>query len=156
MVSFFWESLEAGGERVALITERESVSYRDLVERIARVTDELRASLPEVLRRPLVLLEAVNELDAIVAYLACLRAGFPVILVAEGQGSSSTIVRTYEPNVVFRRDPAERAVFAVHLKRMTVHKKETDIALFCRRDISLSDDVSVSPDRFDHLLQVGL
>ena len=78
MVSFFWESLEAGGERVALITERESVSYRDLVERIARVTDELRAILPEVLRRPLVLLEAVNELDAIVVNYQTGLVGSPI------------------------------------------------------------------------------
>jgi acyl-CoA synthetase (AMP-forming)/AMP-acid ligase II len=101
---FFWESLEAGGERVALITERESVSYRDLVERIERFTRELRALLPEALPRPLVLLEALNEVDSIVAYLACLRAGFPVILVAEGQAASSAIARTYEPNVVIGHD----------------------------------------------------
>jgi acyl-CoA synthetase (AMP-forming)/AMP-acid ligase II len=104
MARFFWESLEAGGERVALITERESVSYRNLVERIGRFSSELRALLPESLRRPLVVVEAVNELDSIIAYLACLRAGFPVILVAEGQASQSAIVRTYEPNVIVRRE----------------------------------------------------
>src|SRR5690606_13557461 len=66
-----------------------------------------RAQLPEAVRRPLVLIEAKNELGSIVAYLACLRAGWPVILVAEGQGSEeSSIASTYQPNVIVRAEGA--------------------------------------------------
>jgi acyl-CoA synthetase (AMP-forming)/AMP-acid ligase II len=108
LARLFWESLEAGGDRPALITEHESLSYSSLVERIERFTQLLRSQLPASVTRPLVLLEAVNEVDSIVAYLACLRASHPVILVAEGQGSAiSGIARTYEPNVIFRRDGKE-------------------------------------------------
>jgi acyl-CoA synthetase (AMP-forming)/AMP-acid ligase II len=105
---FLWEALEAGGERPALLTERESLSYSELVERVERFAQGLRARLPEGLSRPLVLLEASNEIESIVAYLACLRAGWPTILVAEGQGApASRITTTYQPNLVIRRDGAE-------------------------------------------------
>lgn len=104
LARFFWESLAAGGDRVALIAEHETLSYSALVQRIDRFTEGLRARLPHHLPRPLVLLEAANELDSIVAYLACLRAGWPVTLVAEGQGSlTSGIASTYQPNVIFHR-----------------------------------------------------
>src|SRR5262245_10745164 len=104
VTGFFWDSLEAGGERSALITERESLSYAALVERVERASAELRALLPPELTRPLVLLEATNDFDSITAYLACLRAGFPVILVAEGQSTQSAIATSYEPNLVLRRE----------------------------------------------------
>lgn len=108
MALFFWESLEAGGDRVALITEHEALSYASLVQRISRFEEGMRSQLPSALTRPLVLLEAVNELDSIVGYLACLRAGWPVILVAEGQGLlDSGIASTYQPNIVFHRDRGE-------------------------------------------------
>jgi acyl-CoA synthetase (AMP-forming)/AMP-acid ligase II len=105
MARFFWESLEAGGDRVALIAEHETLSYSKLVQRISRCAEGLRWQLPDALPRPLVLLEASHELDSIVAYLACLRAGWPVILVAEGQASpTSGIASTYQPNIVLQRD----------------------------------------------------
>jgi acyl-CoA synthetase (AMP-forming)/AMP-acid ligase II len=105
---FLWEALEAGGDRPALIAERESLSYSGLVERVERFAQGLRARLAEGLSRPLVLLEASNEIGSIVAYLACLRAGWPVILIAEGQSApSSRIASTYQPNLIIRRDGAE-------------------------------------------------
>lgn len=108
MARFLWEALEAGGERPALLTERESLSYSELVGRVERFAQGLVTRLPEGLARPLVLLEASNEIESIVAYLACLRAGWPVILVAEGQGGPSRrITTTYQPNLVIRRDGGE-------------------------------------------------
>lgn len=105
LARYFWDALEAGGDRQALITERDSISYASLVERVERFAREASALLLHVVTRPLVLLEATNEIESIVAYLACLRAGWPVILVAEGQGSASgRIASTYQPNLVIRRD----------------------------------------------------
>jgi acyl-CoA synthetase (AMP-forming)/AMP-acid ligase II len=104
----FWDCLEAGGDRSALISETESLSYSGLVGRIECFTREVRSWLPESVPRPLVLLEATNEVESIVAYLACLRARWPVLLVAPGQGvPGSEIASTYAPNVVVRRDGAE-------------------------------------------------
>ncbi len=103
LASFFWSALEAGGDRPALITERQSLSYASLVERIEQFAQGLRAQLPPALSRPLVLLEAVNEVGSIVAYLACLRAQWPVILVAEGKSSATSgLASTYGPNIVVR------------------------------------------------------
>jgi acyl-CoA synthetase (AMP-forming)/AMP-acid ligase II len=107
LARYFWDSLEAGGDRVALVARGESVSYSGLVQRIDACTRELRALLPGSVPRPLVLLEAAQELDSIVAYLTCLRAGWPVILVAEGQASSSSgIGGVYQPNLIVRCDTA--------------------------------------------------
>jgi acyl-CoA synthetase (AMP-forming)/AMP-acid ligase II len=107
LTSLFWDSLEAGGDRPALLGERESLSYSSLVARVELFRQGLEAQLPASLRRPLILLETANELESIVAYLACLRARWPVILVAEGQGSpESGIAGTFRPNVVFRRAEA--------------------------------------------------
>jgi acyl-CoA synthetase (AMP-forming)/AMP-acid ligase II len=103
LTDYFWELLEAGGEHPALIDGRGSLSYAALVERIQRFTQNLRAQVPEGVQRPLVLLEATNEVDSMVAYLACLRARYPVILVAEGQATGSAIARSYEPNLIIAR-----------------------------------------------------
>jgi acyl-CoA synthetase (AMP-forming)/AMP-acid ligase II len=122
LAGFFWDSLEAGGDRPALISEQESLSYSSLVQRIERFAQGLRARLPESLPRPLVLLEAANELDSIVAYLACLRAGWPVILVAEGQGSpTSAIASTYAPNIVVHRASADWEASLSSAEPATMH-----------------------------------
>lgn len=108
MARFFWEALEAGGDRPAVITHEQTLSYSSLVERIERFAEHARAQLPEGNTRPLVLLEAVSEIGSIVAYLACLRAGWPVILVAEGQSSpNGRIASTYRPNLVVGPSGAE-------------------------------------------------
>ncbi len=124
MAHFFWDALEAGGDRPALIAESETLSYSGLVLRIERFTSELRALLSEGLPRPLVLLEATNEVDSIVAYLACLRARWPVILVGEGQADlPGGIASTYQPNIVVRSNG--RAALA-SLEPAAMH---TDLAL---------------------------
>src|SRR4029079_11517187 len=87
--------------------ETESVSYSDLVGRIQRFTGEVRSCLRESVPRPLVLLEATDAVESIAAHLACLRACWPVLLVAPGQGlPGSEIASTYAPNVVVRREGA--------------------------------------------------
>jgi acyl-CoA synthetase (AMP-forming)/AMP-acid ligase II len=122
LARFFWESLEAGGDRIALIAEHEVLSYSGLVQRIVRFAEKLRSRLPDTLPRPLILLEATHELDSIVAYLACLRAGWPVILVAEGQGSlANGIASTYQPNVVFQRDGGDWKATLASLEPAAMH-----------------------------------
>jgi acyl-CoA synthetase (AMP-forming)/AMP-acid ligase II len=105
LARYFWNSLEAGGDRVALVARGESISYAGLVQRIEACARELQALLPQHLERPLMLLEAAHEVESIVTYLTCLRAGWPVILVAEGQASPTRgIGAIYQPNLIFRRD----------------------------------------------------
>lgn len=113
-MSLFWDSLELGGDRIALISGDECISYSELVQRVEGCTRELRSQLPETLLRPLVLLEAANEIESIVAYLACLRARWPVILVGAGQADlSGSIASAYAPDLVFHREgPTYRASLA--------------------------------------------
>ena len=70
-MSLFWDSLEAGGDRAALIAERESLSYSGLAQRIDRFARGLRARLPASLARPLVLIEATQR-DRFDRRLSCL------------------------------------------------------------------------------------
>ena len=101
---YFWKCLLDHSEQPALITEDQIVSYAQLVLRADDFALGIRARLPTSITRPLVLLEAVNEPTSIIAYLGLLRAGWPVILVAEGGGADdSGIVETYAPNVIVRR-----------------------------------------------------
>lgn len=63
-----------------------------------------RSLLPQDIDRPLVALEMEASADTIAAYLGCLRGGWPVILLAPGQGkpdgSPGSILSTYRPNLV--------------------------------------------------------
>ena len=70
------------GDRVAIITPEAAVSYRDLAARVA----ELASVLGE--QRRLVLLTGANRLDAVVAYLAALAGGHPVLLAPADRPAS--------------------------------------------------------------------
>lgn len=102
--SGFWSSCDAFGASPCLIARDGTVSHADL----ARIADDwvLRARilLPPGLGRPLVALEMTASVGAIAAYLGCLRAGWPVILLAPGQGepdaASAPILSSYGPNLV--------------------------------------------------------
>lgn len=82
----------------ALVTQGHEFSWGDVIgemDRFSAEVDELFSF------RPLILLEASNEVGAVVAYLAALRAGWPIILVARGQADADgDIVRTYRPNLI--------------------------------------------------------
>lgn len=103
MLSAFWENVETFGARPALVTKNLSVSYADLAGRADDFCSQVRSQLSDVLQRPLVMLEAVNCPESVAAYLGCLRAGWPVILAAEGQADpENRIFQKYRPNVVYR------------------------------------------------------
>jgi acyl-CoA synthetase (AMP-forming)/AMP-acid ligase II/lysophospholipase L1-like esterase/acyl carrier protein len=77
--ALFVHRLREHGDRIAIVTERgERLSYAALAER----TDALAAAISGQPR--LFIIEFANVLDCVVAYLACLRAGHPVILVEPG------------------------------------------------------------------------
>ncbi|WP_415182560.1 AMP-binding protein [Phaeovulum sp.] len=109
----FWDTLASHGDQLALIKHDFSISYTELAVKVDAFCLEIEAGLPPDVTRPLILLEAVNEPGAIIAYLGALRAHWPVILVAEGSaGRESQIVQTYRPNIIFRRAADWKPVFA--------------------------------------------
>lgn len=102
--SGFWLSCDAFGASPCLIVQDGSVSY----SRLARIAEDwvqrARTLLPPDLDRPLVALEMTASVEAVAAYLGCLRAGWPVILLAPGQGGprqdAGSILSIYGPNLV--------------------------------------------------------
>jgi acyl-CoA synthetase (AMP-forming)/AMP-acid ligase II len=104
----FWMSLAEHGARTALfLGDGSTVSYAALAARAEESADAARALLPPGVGRPLVLLECANVASSITAYLACLRAGWPVIPVAEGGALKDTRIRdTFRPNLIFRETGA--------------------------------------------------
>ena len=69
-------------------------SYAELADR----ADEVSGRLGPI--RRLVLVEATNDLDGIVAYLGALRGGHVVLLVAPEDGRNAELVDTYAPDAV--------------------------------------------------------
>jgi Acyl-CoA synthetases (AMP-forming)/AMP-acid ligases II len=91
--------LEQFGSAVALVSEKgDSVTYAELAKR----ADEFAAGLGS--ERRLLLIEAENEIEAIVAYLGALRHRHPVLLAA-GENSQllDRILTTYEPDLRYRK-----------------------------------------------------
>lgn len=95
------DRLEEFGERIAVVTEAgERISYAEL----ARRADAFAAQLGG--RRRLLCVEAANVIEPLVALLAGLRAGSPVLLLAS-DGPNDTVLERYRPDARFHRDGAE-------------------------------------------------
>ena len=91
------EGLSRHGERLAVATRTELLSYRDLAARAAAVAAELAGT------RRLVLLETRNDLHTLVHYLGALAAGH-VVLPMPGGRPYPEITATYAPDVVIDGD----------------------------------------------------
>jgi acyl-CoA synthetase (AMP-forming)/AMP-acid ligase II len=81
------------GDRIAVLTETMSLTYRELADRVATVASRLGA------RRRLVLLETRNDLSTLALYLGAL-AGDHVVLPMSAGRSHSAVLRSYDPDVV--------------------------------------------------------
>jgi acyl-CoA synthetase (AMP-forming)/AMP-acid ligase II len=81
--------------------------------------------------RRLVLVEAANELDPLVSYLAALRGGHPVLLVPERSGAGSRhwdrVLSTYRPDVVAGR--GDDGWELTEIRAGTAHDLHPDLAL---------------------------
>ena len=85
----FWLGLAAHREAPALFFGSEVVSYASLADRVASLVARLGPT------RRLVVLEAGNDVDTVVGYLACLTGGHPVLVT-----ESASAVAAYDPDVV--------------------------------------------------------
>lgn len=82
-------------ESPAVITAAGTLSYRQLADRVASAVERLGPV------RRLALLEATNDVDSLVAYLAALAGGHPLILVPGGKPAALTAIRDrFDPDVV--------------------------------------------------------
>ncbi|UUL76723.1 hypothetical protein NG819_02835 [Pseudarthrobacter sp. Fe7] len=113
-VPFAW-GLADYGDTPAIITDRVTVTYRELARRV----DELGRQLGT--GRRLVALAASNDIESLVAYLAALVGGHPLILLPEDKPSAwEALVAAYDPDVVLR--PANGEMSLVERRQGSRHE----------------------------------
>ena len=96
----FAAQLERFGERIAFAHEDGArISYGEL----ARRADAFAATLGP--HRRLLMIEAANEIEPLIAYLGALRNGHPV-LMSSGGGHNARIADTYRPDAIFEKTGA--------------------------------------------------
>lgn len=108
----FFENLSSFGARTALIDGQRSLSYRQLDEAVSRLQSELPGW------KSLILIQADNTLDTVVAYLAALSGGHCALLVDQGLSTErlEALISLYQPNVLIR----EALVTHCHDRQLTL------------------------------------
>ncbi len=110
------------GDRTAVVTATARFSYRDLAVRVDAMTTRLGPG------RRLLLLSGRNDLDTLVAYLAALRGGHPVILTGDDRDDRlRDIIATYDPDVVLW--PGEDGQVLVERRAVSAHGLHPELAL---------------------------
>ena len=112
------------GARTAVVTATEHLTYRQLADRVTRVATRLGEP------RRLVLIEASNELDALVSYLAALAAEHVVLLVPAGSEQARSLIDAYAPDVVVRGGAGREGRWEPHhVRSFSRHTLHPDLAL---------------------------
>ncbi|WP_262104853.1 AMP-binding protein [Arthrobacter sp. Marseille-P9274] len=118
----FAADLAGHGDRPAVLTAGGTLTYRELADRV----DDLAARLGPV--RRLAVLEAGNDIDSLVAYLAALSAGHPLILVpADKPAALESVLAAYDPDVVLRPGGGEPVL--QERREGTRHELHPELAL---------------------------
>ncbi len=110
------DHLRSHGERVAVLTGTQQLSYHELADAVADTTHAFEGP------RRLALLETRNDLPTLVRYLAALAGGH-VVLPVDARRDHTAIVQTYEPDIVIDGDGIH------HRYRGGGHRLHDDLAL---------------------------
>ena len=112
--------LRRHGDQPALLTDGSAVTYERLADRV----DELALTLAGA--RRLVLVRGCRSVDTVVAYLAALTAGHPVILAPAARADrSDPWLTTHDPDIVLDADGLQ-----VNIRRAaSAHELHPDLAL---------------------------
>ncbi len=120
----FASQLHHYGQRPALITAQGTLSYEQLAAKVAAVAERLG---PE---RRLVLLQAENTVEAVIAYLAALAGGHPLMLVpADKPAATESIRRAFDPDVILSTGPGTGEPRIDELRPGTAHELHPELAL---------------------------
>ncbi|HKS01427.1 MAG TPA: AMP-binding protein [Arthrobacter sp.] len=118
----FAADLAGHGDRPAILTDNFTLTYRELADRV----DALALRLGT--QRRLVALAAANDVDSLVAYLAALVGGHPLILLPEDKPAAlESLVAAYDPDVVLRSANGE--TLFEERRAGTRHELHPDLAL---------------------------
>ncbi|WP_258190888.1 AMP-binding protein [Arthrobacter sp. PAMC25284] len=118
----FAADLARYGDSPAILTRSGILSYQELADRVTALARRLGPV------RRLVALAAANDVDSLVAYLAALESGHPLIVVpADKPSALDAVLSVYDPDVVLR----SRAGAAGFDERRpgTAHELHPDLAL---------------------------
>lgn len=124
----FAAGLARHGDRPAILTGARAVTYSELAGRVQDFAHRLGNS------RRLVVLAADNSMDALVAYLAALSSGHPLLLApADNPAALASLVAAYDPDVVIRPAAGGRGADALlqldEVRAGTIHELHPDLAL---------------------------
>ena len=118
--ALFSDGLALHGRQPALITAHRSVDYAELDDLVTEAAARFGSG------RRLVLIGAANRVEAVVAYLAALRAQQPVVLAPEDAGMRAGLVAAYDPDIIVTSDSGWRME---ERRASTVHVLHPDLAL---------------------------
>ncbi|UZX04372.1 AMP-binding protein [Arthrobacter sp. CDRTa11] len=123
----FAADLARHGDRPALLTGGRTISYLELAHRVGSFAERLGPV------RRLVVLAADNSVGSLVAYLAALSGGHPLILAPAGNDAAlASLVAAYDPDAIVRTGPTEASASEPLLEEVrpgTRHQLHPDLAL---------------------------
>ena len=118
----FARDLGAYGDRQAVLTGDESITYRQLSERVGMAAGDLGD------RRRLLLITASNDLESLIWYLAALSSGNPAILAdSDNPRQRTALLSAYDPDVVL--SATESGWDLIERRTESAHKLHPDLAL---------------------------
>ncbi|MDQ0922252.1 acyl-CoA synthetase (AMP-forming)/AMP-acid ligase II [Pseudarthrobacter sp. W1I19] len=117
----FAATLARFGDRTAVSTNTGPLTYRELARRV----EDMVHSFGE--GRRLVALEAENSLPSLVAYLAALASGNPLLILPSGGAAADALIAAYNPDIAVRASSGE-AVLDVR-REDTAHDLHPNLAL---------------------------
>ncbi len=118
----FAADLASFADAPAVFSDTGILTYRELAERV----DALARRLGPV--RRLLALTAGNDIDSLVAYLAALQSGHPLIIVpADKPAALDAVLSGYDPDVILR--PADGSALVEERRPGTAHELHPDLAL---------------------------
>lgn len=121
----FASELRRHGNRLAVVTPDDTpLTYHQLADRVEAMRVRLTATDSG---RRLVLIAASNDVEPLVAYLAALSAGYPVLLAPPEEERIEAMVAAYDPDVVLR--PDGRAWRLVRRREHPGHELHPELAL---------------------------
>ncbi len=116
--------LSAFGDRVALVCAGGEMSYAELAERVEAFGRRLGTE------RRLVLMAGANTVEALVAYLAALAGGHPLLLApGDHEEGLDTLIASYDPDVIIREDASPGGCGIEERRAVSAHVLHPDLAL---------------------------
>jgi len=120
----FAANLSQHGDRVAITTADEAITYDELARRADAVADRLGGGVG----RRLVLLPGANTPEVVAGYLGALRGGHVPLLVPGGQVDLHRIEGTFDPDVVMELETGGR-LGVTERRSGSAHDLHPDLAL---------------------------